>query len=205
MITKKFRSLAFLGVLAGGLLVAAESAVGSVHFALEVSTSENNIPLSSQNNRSVEGSVAVDLATYFRLGLTHRQAVNKRKGYVLTSEDPENPQFVYRFDEVVSYANSVDLTIILYAGELLIPFLKVGIVKKDYVITAAAENEEVATSTYSQPPVPNGGIGLGIRLNRNFSLKISYTVSPGLHQQIPGGEQSPILDTYTSVGLSYNI
>lgn len=182
--------------------IASQESRASIHFTLQSSFIQNNMPLSSQNARSGSASVAIDLGTYFRVGVTHRQAINKTKGYVLNET---LGAYLYKMEQYHTFANSVDFTIILYYGRIFIPFLKIGVVKKDYLIVAAQDEKESITNSISIPPVPNGGIGVGIRINRNFSLKLSYTVSPGIRQSHPLLEPESVLDTYSSVGISYNI
>ena len=178
------------------------TARAGIHFTLQSSLSENNLPLSSQNSRSGSASIAFDLGTYFRLGYTHRQTVNLSKGYVLT-EDLES--YKYRMEKNQSFSNSLDFTIILYYGAVFVPYLQLGVVKKDYLIASAVGEEDAITEPFSLPAVPNAGVGLGIRLNRNFSLKLSFSVSPGLKKTHPLLEAEPVWDTYTSIGISYNI
>ena len=52
--------------------------------------------------------------------------------------------------------------------------------------------------------MPNLGLGVGIRLNKDFTLKISHLVSPGQADD-PFDDQEPrtVLDRSTSVGLTY--
>lgn len=199
-------SKSLISKLASGFLLAwAFPAMATVHFTLESMLSQNNIPLSAQNNRSVSASVALDLGTFLRVGLTHRQSSNQTKGYIADDPTVENPAYSYRATNNVSFANSVDLTIILYYGQLFVPYLQLGMVKKDYLITVAEGNAASQTATFSLPPVPNGGIGVGIRLNRNFSLKLSYSVSPGVRQVAPNQEKEGVLDSFTSIGITYNL
>ena len=177
---------------------------GRVHFTLQSALSENNLPLSSQNSRSGSASIAFDLGTYFRIGYTHRQAINTNQGYVQVTSQPESYQ--YKMEETHSFSNSLDFTIILYYGRLFVPYIQVGAVKKDYFLVSAVGDDEPTESKISLPPVPNGGVGVGIRLNRNFSLKISLSVSPGLKKTTPDqSEPESVWDTFTSVGISYNI
>lgn len=175
-----------------------------VHFTLQSSLSENNLALTTQNSRSGSASVAFDLGTYFRIGVTHRQAISQKKGYVNIATT-ESPVYIYNMEQFHLFANSLELTMILYYGRIFVPYIQIGIVKKDYLTATAIRDEPKATSKVSVDPEPSGGIGLGIRLNRNFSLKLSYTVSRGIRQDHPGLPPESVLDSYTSVGISYNI
>ncbi|NRA45330.1 MAG: hypothetical protein HRU09_10295 [Oligoflexales bacterium] len=187
-----------------GFLGNSDPAPAGIHFTLQSSLSENNFLLTSQNSRSGSASIAFDLGTYFRIGLTHRQAVNQSRGhFAVSNTDPK--VYEYKEEETHVFSNSLDFTIILYYGRLFVPYLQIGAVKKDYQLVTTTENETKYTKA-SFDPVPNGGIGLGVRLNRNFSLKLSLSLSPGLKQSTPEQEKAEgVWDTYTSVGISYNI
>ena len=86
------------------------------------------------------------------------------------------------------------------------PYIQIGAVKKEYQLVSVVGDGEPEANKASPGPVPNGGIGLGVRLNRNFSLKLSLSLSPGLKLSSPEQEKAEgVWDTYTSVGISYNI
>lgn len=188
-----------------GFLGMAKPATAGIHFTLQSALSENNFLLTSQNSRSGSASIAFDLGTYFRIGLTHRQAINQSQGY-FEVQGTSPVVYDYKEEETHVFSNSLDFTIILYYGRLFVPYLQVGAVKKDYqLITSNGESEQTNIKK-SFDPVPNGGIGLGVRLNRNFSLKLSLSLSPGFKLSSPDQEKAEgVWDTYTSVGISYNI
>ena len=75
----------------------------------------------------------------------------------------------------------------------------------DEALEAALGSAEAEGGYYSLPPSPTGGLGMGIRLHRNFSLKLSYTVSPGIKQENPNEDPRAVIDSYSSVGISYNL
>lgn len=186
------------------LLIGAYPAKGAVHFSLLGSANNNNLGLSNQDSRSASASVAVDVGQYLRLGVTHRQGFIKMEGY--RYNELVNKYF-YIEEKTHSIANSLDLTIVLYYGEIFVPYIQIGLVKKEYRITSFLDDEEGSVTNFvSMRPVPNGGIGIGVRLDQNFSLKFSYTVSPGVRQLHPNLEpETGVLDTYTSVGISYQL
>ena len=179
-----------------------QQASAGIHFTLQSSLSENNLPLSSQNYRSGSASIAFDLGTYFRVGFTHRQSENLSTGYVI-SEDFN--QYIYRMTKNQNFSNSLDFTVILYYGRIFVPYLQLGAVKKEYVIESTIGTLDTEKERYPLPPVPNAGVGLGIRLNRNFSLKLSFSVSPGIKKTHPMHEAEAVWDTFTSIGITYNI
>lgn len=183
------------------LILFAQTALSGIHFTLQGSFSDNNLGLRIQNNRSASTSIAVDLGTYFRIGLTHRQSMNQLEGYVV---DQETQNYFFSREQTLMVANSVDLTIILYYGRLLVPYIQLGTVKKFYDISTINEYNP-RTNQISTPMVPNGGVGVGVRINRNFSVKLSYSVSPGIKEHYPSLKKEGVLDSFTSVGVSYNI
>lgn len=178
----------------------AGSTVGhaAVHLSLGGSHSESNAGLQKIESGAGSGSLAFDLGDYFRLGYTHRQELASTSGWNYAEDTKIYTAFVSK-SHVVSH--SVDLTIILYAGEVFMPYVFAGIGVKSYDI----ENKEEGKATERTRvtiPNPNGGGGLSIRLNQQFSLKLSHTVSPGI-RQLPGKEAESTTDSYSQVGISY--
>ena len=145
--------------------------------------------------------MAVDMGEYFRIGYTHRQEFSNNYGFKTSTTDPSTYTEFLSQTKVVS--NSIDLNIILYAGDLFIPYLSAGAVVKTYY-SAFSSIDGAESASITLPPVPNLGGGVGVRLSRSFSLKLSYTVSPGVRQE-PGGIQEGILDTYSSLGITYQL
>ncbi len=193
-----FQSLLCLIVLAFTL----EKANAGVHFTLNGSLSDNSFGLNAQNSKSASASIATDLGDYLRIGFTHRQSINEEEAYVVDKET--NVIFTHSKEKTHMMANSVDFTVILYYGDVLVPYIQLGMVKKDYVLTSTIDNETEKKSIQLKP-VPNAGIGLGIRLNKNFSLKISFTASPGIKETIGEDKAKIVVDSYSSVGITYTI
>ncbi len=194
----------FIGSLAAaviGNLVLAPFADAAVYFTLGGSQSHNNVPYQTYESRAGSASVAMDLGEYFRVGYTHRQEFSNNTGYrALVTQPGYYGEYVSQ-TRVIS--NSIDFNIILFAGEIFIPYLSAGAVVKAYH-SGIETVEGSEASSFTLPPVPNLGGGIGIRLNRNFSLKLSYTVSPGKKQE-PGGIQEGILDNYSQLGVTYQL
>lgn len=190
----------FAVVLAGSFLING-SAQAMVYFTLGGSQSRSNVPYQTYVSRAGSASVAMDVGPFFRVGYTHRQEFSNNTGYrALVSLPGYYGQYVSQ-TRVIS--NSIDLNMILFAGDLLIPYLSAGAVVKSY--SSSVETLEGNDSdSFKLDPVPNLGAGVGIRLNREFSLKLSYTVSPGKKQE-PGGEREETLDNYTQLGVTYQL
>lgn len=189
-------TLIFLGLSLSNL------AFSGVHFTVEGSASNFNLGLQTQNKQTMSLSVAMDLGSYFRVGLTHKETADNQKGYTATSD--EN---VYAYSDTTTSvdANSVDLTLILYYGEIFTPYIMTGIVRKTYTYKYATSMDTSATIKGAPMVTGNAAVGVGIKLNQNFSLKLSYTMSPGYTMDSPTGEVRSAWDRSTTVGVTYKI
>lgn len=197
---RALRSGVFVAALLANLAVV-PSALGMIHFTLGGSMSRNNIPYQTYLSRAGSASVAMDLGEYFRVSYSHRQEFSNTAGYRALESQPGYYGEYLSATRVIS--NSVDFNVILFAGDLFIPYLSAGaVVKAYYSDISSVEGSE--TSSFTLPASPNLGGGVGIRLDRNFSLKLSYTVSPGLKQE-PGGTRKEILDSYAQMGVTYQM
>ncbi len=174
-----------------------------VHFTVRGSANKNNLGLSNQDERSLSGSVDLDLGSHLRIGLTHQEGYIHLQGYQYSR--PSNSYYLMQ-EKTHTIANSLDLTLILYYGDIFVPFVKMGIIKKRYLITYINDSTgQSQTNSFALPPVPNAGVGLGIRLNTNFSLNLTYIVSPGIRQTYPDEDPQSVLDSSLSIGLSYQV
>ena len=180
------------------IVVAPEQARAALHLSLGGSHSESNAGYQKIESGAGSAGLSIDLGDYFRVGFTHRQELSSTSGYQL--KEATN-QYVYFQSVSHVTSNAVDLTLILYAGEIVTPFIFAGVNVKHYSTDTqeADGTREHMELTY---PGPQGGAGLGIRLNQKFSLKITYTMSPGI-KQLPGEQAVSTTDTYTQVGISY--
>lgn len=197
------------------LLFASSPALGVVYITGSISASESNVGLQTQESRGASGSIAFDLGRYIRLGFTHRQDMQTADGYVGEAEDTcvfgkdvSGCATYYSKTHIVS--NSVDLTLILYEGDVVVPFIQGGAVIKTYTFqteTVKRDGSVEAEKTGPVPfgPVPNLGAGLGIRLNRQFTLKLSYTASPGITQDPIENKEKVVWDKQMSLGLTYQL
>ena len=191
------RNISLLSIMVS-LLIGARLGEAGVHFTLTGKLSDSSYGLLSQANHAASASIAFDVGQHLRLGLTHRQDKSVSEGYYKI--DLDSDLYEFRRSTSLEIANSVELTIILYYGRVFIPYLQIGLVKKDYIFTQGD-----VTRSVSLPPIPNGGFGLGVRLNRNFSLKLSQTFSQAVTIPYPEAEPEPTLDTYSSVGITYSL
>jgi hypothetical protein len=186
-----------------GLLLASGNSYSAVHISLQGSSSVSDAGLQSYQKNAFSASVSFDIGGQFRLGLTHREENNNTDGYTLNSLDN---RYYHKSQKTFVTSNSVDLTIIIYYGKLLVPYIQGGLIIKEYQVIDTLAGVSSSASIQS-PPVPNAGAGLNIVLNRNFSLKISYNISPGYKILDPNDQDQieSVWDSYTSVGLTYKI
>ena len=130
------RSATFLCILLSGAY--APNSFGTVYVTGSVSASTSNVPMQTNESQAGSGSLAVDLGQYIRIGLTHKQEFQVSSGYkdtseadtTSTTETPANYVEVASRTHVVS--NSLDLTLILYEGQIFLPYLTIGGVIKNY-------------------------------------------------------------------------
>jgi hypothetical protein len=180
------------------LLMYTQSAMGGVQITLGGSHSQANAGYQKIESGAGSAGVSLDLGEYFRIGYTHRQELSSTTGYQLKEA---SKQYVYFRSLSHVTANAVDLTMILYGGEIVTPFVFAGITVKHYS-TDMQEADGTREHMELSYPGPQGGAGVGIRLNQKFSLKLTYTASQG-SSQIPGQQGELKTDTYTQVGISY--
>ncbi len=185
-------------------LLMASPAYAYLSFGLAGSGSTTHGGWEVKDEMSASGTISLDLGSYFRIGYTHRQSREQKDGYKFTSTSSGQIGYYEFQSNVRTIANSVDLTLVLYQGELLTPFIFGGIACKKYLVKSLDLN---GTTQYEVPdcPVPNGGFGLAFTLNQNFSLRFSRTYSPGQVYSPTGEKPRNVLDSYSQVGITYKL
>ncbi len=191
----------------------AEPVTAAVHVTGSVKAGTLSAGYQSTDSKGASASLSVDLGRYIRIGLTHEQQITTSEGYEnpdgedtkdIDGDGVKDPQPTYSQQHV--YSNSLDLQVVLYEGDLFVPYLLGGIIGKRYVVTARnMVNGTMDNFDITLPPGPNLGAGLGVRLNKDFTLKLQYTVSPGYTMK-PGDEKpKSVLDRNMNIGLTYQI
>lgn len=198
-------------ILGCGLAVAGQTAWATVHLSVGGSASTNNLPLQTYESRSGNASVAFDLGRYVRLGYTHEQQIKETTGWEEDKDEAGSDTGTYTatYNKAHVIANSIDLTIVLYEGSVFVPFLVTGAVVNTYNFEnrkVMADGSELVSTPIrtTVPPVPQGGLGVGVRLNRDFTLKLSYIASQGNAQE-PDGEIRGVWDKKTNISLTYQL
>lgn len=195
-----FQNLIKLSAALVSVIFCSENSLAAVQISLGGSHSESNAGYQKIESGAGSAGVSIDLGSYTRLGYTHRQELSQTTGYEL--KEATN-QYVYFRSRSHIIANAVDLTLILYAGDIVTPFVFGGISVKNYN-TEMVQADGTREKLHLTLPGPQGGAGLSIRLNQKFSLKLTYTVSDGV-KQIPGSEGERTIDSYSQVGISYTL
>jgi hypothetical protein len=205
--SSKFLTAALAWVLWSG----ATPALAFVYVSISGSDSSSNGGLQTYGSIGGSASISFDLASFLRLGYTYKQEYQTANGFAgATSSDCTDIDNLNNCETYSSstrqVANSVDLTILLYQGQTFTPFLLAGAIKKDYETKTQTGTVESDVNYSQKIPQPNGGAGLYIRMTKDFSLKITYTVSPGQRLEDPISKKiDSVLDKETDVGISYQL
>ena len=197
---RKIRHQIFVTIFSALLCLESGSSYAVMHLSLSGSHSDSNAGLQKIEAGSLSASVAFDLGDYFRLGYTHMQQLQSAIG---NTQDQETKVYTAIRSKSHVVSHSVDLTAILYAGEIFTPYIFAGMGVKTYNIENK-EGDKPTEKTTVTIPNPNGGAGMAIRLNQKFSLKLSYTVSPGVKQE-PNKPQEGTTDSYAQIGIQYSL
>ena len=176
------------------------TSLAAVQVSLGGSRSEANAGYQKIESGAGSAGLSIDLGEYFRVGYTHRQELSSTTGYHL--KEATN-QYVYFQSRSHVVSNGIDLTLVLYSGEIITPFIFAGYALKQYT-TDMQEADGTTEHMYLPMPSPEGGAGISIKLNQKFSLKVTYTMSQGI-TQLPGGQAQSVLDSYTQLGISYSL
>ncbi len=181
----------------------------SIHITGSVSASTTNVPLQSAHSQYSSGTIEMDLGRFVRIGVTHGRESQVSEGYKPADSNtagcPSSSSCTRVLSATKIIDNSIGLTLILYAGEIFMPYITGGGIMKTYTFESQEESGNREVRTGQTPPVPNVGAGLGIKLNREFMLKLTYQASPGQVQRPGDAEPRGVWDKKTTVGLSYQL
>lgn len=182
-----------------------------------LSVSQNSMPYTTYESQYGSASIGVDIFRYVRLSLTHSQEFTVSKGYKDPDKDEANATDAASNDdpgddtELVTYAsrshvigNSVDLQLIVYEGQVFVPYIMGGVILKTYKTVSQEEGKEDDVRELTMPG-PNVGAGVGMRLNREFTLKLAYIASPGYAREPGDPEISTVWDRKVTLGITYQL
>lgn len=204
-------------VLAAALASASTSpAQAGIFVAGSLSMASFNGGLQTGASSGGSGTVGFEFTEYVRLGYTHKRQTMTREGWMgkaegdcdYQSDDPVVLGCLAFTERTYDIADSFDLTLVLYNGEVVAPFILGGLILKtrDYKRTREGAVGEPNESTHDRSftPSPNLGGGMHVRLNRQFSLKFQYTVSQGA-RYTPRREETKLWDKDMSLGVTYQL
>jgi len=183
-----------------------------------------NVPLEVTNTQSASGSVDVEIFSFLRIGVSYGAETTYSLGYrakaasaadssaavvPVASAQIRNPCATETTcTKVVSNSKviqrGVGLTLILWHGDMVTPYVIGGALLKTYHIKSTQDGVLVQDleDTKGQT-VPNIGAGVSFRLSKDFSLKASITASPGqvlrpgdTHLRSPGAKKTTFGQTY---------
>lgn len=171
---------------------------------LSGSGSQNNAGLETHKSSSASINLSVSLGNHVRIGANHRQALENRKGL----KPIESTYYPFKSNQKSS-TYSLNLTLVLYNGRIS-PYIFGGIANKYYTNKFTYDFDEpiIHKTDFKLEEVPTYGFGIAIFLNKQFSLKITQTFSPGkvITVNTAGlSEEAEAIDSYTQVGISYNL
>jgi hypothetical protein len=193
----RYQKIMFFAILTSILSISSQS-LAAVKVSLSGSRSESNAGYQKIQSGAASAGLSMDLGEYFMVGYTHRQELSSTVGY---QQLEAASTFVYSKTLSHVTTNAVDLTLILYGGDVVTPFVFAGLAVKHYMIDTTQDGQEpqhVSMPHYG----PQGGAGLSIRLNQKFSFKLTYTLTDGI-KQLPGQNPEQTVDTYTQMGITY--
>ena len=202
-------------------LAFAAPAQAAVYLTGSVAGSTSNIEYQTYQSQYARASLAVDLGHYLRLSYSYSLENSNNNGYTDPRTDDElksanatraNANNDPTDDNnLVAYStrshvvgNSVDLQVVLYEGDIFIPYIMGGVIYKTTTVVTEQDGKDPQVSQGGGLG-PNLGAGLGIRLNRAFTLKLSYIASPGATRQPGDAEKKKVWDKKVTLGLSYQL
>jgi hypothetical protein len=204
-----------LPILSLALFISPEIAFGAAQISVSGFASKSHQKLQNTDSNAVSASIAFDIFSMVQLGYTLRTSSNIEHGTIENEDGAPPLDYIdFRYAKNV-VKQSVDLTLVPFMTRTIVPFIFGGVAQQTYLFR---KEEEVFGGTSQQsltirPGEPgtgnplfawNGGLGVRIPLNSDFSIKVTQTYTESKTQS-PGGKVQDTLDTYTEFGISYNL
>lgn len=201
--------------------VASAPSLAGVYVTGSTVAGSTNMAYSGYRSQYSSGSIGFDVASILRLGYTYSQEDTINDGYTdsrsadaLKSQDAtaananDDPSddgnlVAYNVQSRV-IGNSVDLQIVLYKGDVVVPFVIGGVIHKQITSTTSKEGETPAVRKEASLG-PQAGAGLGFRLNRQFSFKVTQMASPGEKRKPFEEKATKVWDRKLTLGLTYEL
>jgi|GEM_PF-890357 len=190
------------------LLFTETQAFAAAQLGLSGYRSANQAGMQQSDSSLLSASLSFDIFTMLQLGYTFRNESVNSYG---KRENESTSKYVNFKDYRETLKQSLDLTIIPFTTQLVIPFVFGGIAQKTYIFQGQAEdiNDNEPFQTVIRPGeggnpswVWNGGFGMKIPLSKDFSIKVTQTYSEG--RKIDEEQKvKQVLDTYTEYSIVY--
>jgi hypothetical protein len=196
------------------LLNTSEPAWGAAQVSIGGFASTNHKNLQTEEKTSLSAGIAFDIFSMVQIGYTLRSSTENTYGSLKT--ELQAPYNYIPFDDSDSVVKqSIDLTLVPFMTRTLVPFIFGGVAQQTYVIRRSylsPTTNQVEERRLTIKPgdgdnplfAPNGGIGVRIPLNQDFSIKVSQTWTKGVTQE-PDQASKEAVDTYTEFSISYNL
>lgn len=182
-----------------------EAALGTINVGISGSNSSSSFFLESHKSTTISANVAIEVASFMHLGLTHRRSFIRKDG--LKKEEISAGEYSYFSftDNTDIVTNSIDVSIYPYRG-LVSPFIFGGVARRDYY-TKVSYRGYTGKKRETLPAVPNYGFGLAVMLSRSFNLKITQTYTIGRGTVLEEGQEveQQVRDAYTQLGIGYKL
>jgi hypothetical protein len=204
-------------LLAIGMIGISTASYAGISVTGSVSTSTTNVPLQITTMQYGSAGIDFDLGQYIRFGLNYGVQLSTTSSYQPPASgssgsanlaDPTCPTV----GSCVSVINQTKITergsaftLILWAGEIFMPYVTVGGLVKNYTFATQVNDGPVEERRGQTPVSVSLGGGLVCRLNRDFSLKMNAQISPGVTMSPGDGTPRMTWDKKNTIGLTYQI
>jgi hypothetical protein len=189
------------------------AAFAGAHLGVSGYRSGTHAELQKTLNSRAGASLSFDLFSVLRIGYSYRLDTESTSG-LRVSDSSQNNSYV-NFNNIKEVTKqSLDLTVVPFMTQLIVPFIFGGVAKKDYLYRVQAEDVndngiitvEIKAGENGNPAWGwNAGFGTRIPVNKEFSIKVTQTFSEGLKKSSPTSEGVKVWDTYTEYGITYKL
>ena len=200
------------------IFIVAEPSVAAITVTGSISTSTTNVPLQITTMQYGTAGIDLDLGQYIRFGLNYGLQVsssaifqpveNNSSAALADSANPTCPTVGSCFAVInrsVVTERGLGFTLILWAGDVVMPYITIGGVVKKYTFSTQVNDGLTEERQGQTPPSVSLGAGLVLKLNRDFSLKLNIQASPGVTMR-PGDDKPRMLwDKKNTIGLTYQL
>jgi hypothetical protein len=200
------------------IFILTEPVLAAITVTGSISTSTTNVPLQITTMQYGTAGIDLDLGQYIRFGLNYGLQVSSSAIYqpvenissaaLADSANPTCPTVGSCFaviNKSVVTERGFGFTLILWAGDVVMPYITVGGVVKKYTFSTQVNDGLIEERQGQTPPSVSLGAGLVLKLNRDFSLKLNIQASPGVTMR-PGDDKPRMMwDKKNTIGLTYQL